>query len=118
MNLLRTALLALVLLLTACSGHDFEGEYELRSNVTDALGKFIGEGKFKSEKVVIGENYIDWGDGQQLYEEVYVDKGEYTSYLVFKKADEEIRLKILDKDTLEMGQVLAGAVSIKLHRVK
>jgi len=109
--------LFIILSVTGCSNHDFVGKYEIRSNITDALGSLIDGFDVELNQVEIGTNYIDWGDGQQLYEEVYVEKGKYSSELVFKKADEEIRFRIVDENTLELGKALKGVVAIRLHRI-
>jgi hypothetical protein len=104
---------ALCSLLLAC-GHGFEGEYQAETGSSNEfLSAFAGMQPTRT--VVIGSDYMEAEGERTEFEDIFVrEKGE-TRYLVFKDKDTEKAWKIIDDDTLLLGN---GFVNITLKRVK
>jgi hypothetical protein len=104
-------IVGLSLLLAACGGHGYEGEYE--SSIEAAgLGGFANS--LPKKKMYIGSDYIE-SDGQKLeLEKIYVkEKGEQ-KYLILQSKQGELAY-IIDPD----GSLLikTGYITLKFSKV-
>ncbi|WP_286235372.1 hypothetical protein [Thalassotalea sediminis] len=105
MKLLKSTLLSsLLLLLTACGGHGFEGTYTSKVDSTLMQGMVNGLPK---TTLVIGDNFIENNGNRVIVDEIFIRESAGKEYLVFKYGQQEQVLNIIDSDTLQqdMGMV-------------
>ncbi len=116
MNIFRAvAIFVFSLVLAACGGHGFEGEYRMeiggdaaQNPMVQALNKKMAE-----KRLVIGENYTESDGKKREFDSIAVESEGDNRYLVFVKGDEREKFKIIDDDTLEIDQ---GFVKMRLVR--
>lgn len=108
-----SAVLALVAMLSACGGHDFEGVYESRvSSTNETLNSLAG--KISGDKLEIGPDYIESRGKRTMFDEIFERELAGDHYLVFKRGEDEMVWKIVNEKTLLQG---GDVVNMRLVRV-
>ncbi|WP_417760280.1 hypothetical protein [Shewanella sp.] len=114
-----SSILALLWLLTACGGHDYEGTYqvELGGNNDNPLGALLKMAGDMVEKptLVIGDDYIESDGKRSQFDDIFVRDSHGKKFLVFKNEGDEEAWQIIDDNTLLMKN---GMVSYKLVRIE
>lgn len=101
------------LALTACGGHDFEGEYTVQSSSSNELvAGLVGMAGIPT--IVIGSDYVESDGEREEYDSIFVKKSGSSSYLVLESGGQEETLRIVDKNTLSKG---SGFTGVKLVRI-
>lgn len=87
-SLKSASLIAMMLLLAACGGHGFEGDYKSEADssieLVDAFTEIAG-----SYTLVIGSNYIESEGERTTFDDIFVRESAGERYLVFKSAEKE-----------------------------
>lgn len=109
------AVSALVLALSACGGHSYEGTYKMdTSKESGGLGALAGAFGAADVELVIGDDYIE-SDGQRTeFDEIIVRESGSNKYLVMKSGDQEESLIIVNDNTLEQGN---GMMRVRFVKV-
>lgn len=105
-------LLLVSLLLLACSDHnkaitaaDLQGRYQFQMSFTDEEQRLRQGSAVKDREILftIGPDYIAFGHDKQAVERMWVQELAGEKYLVLSVHDKEMRLHILNKETLVLS---------------
>jgi PBP1b-binding outer membrane lipoprotein LpoB len=108
----QLCLLLLAVIISGCSGHEFEGSYR-----TETDNKFLNSLAKKTADpslLVIGSDYIE-SDGERTdFDKIFVRESGEKRYLVFQDNDEEDSWKIINDKTIEQN---LGFLKVKFIRI-
>jgi hypothetical protein len=102
------------LVLVACGGHGFEGEYKFASSGKNNLFGDLAQQMVGEQTIIIGDDFMEVDGSRDTYDEIFVRESGSKKYLVLSAEDNEEIWQIVNENTLMQD---AGFVKITIKKI-